>query len=351
MIKAVLYANKPPYGYIRTDKKVSKIDPETAPFIKRAFELYAEGDKSLTTVADQLYNEGFIYRPNRQKIEKNHLERLLKNQFYIGKFKFNDVIYSGIHEPLISKELFELAQLAFKKDNKPLYRNEHDFVLAGMLTCEVCGCSITAELKKGKYVYYHCTGGKGKCEEKKNYIRQEKLLEQFDEVVKKIDLDEEHKKWIIEALKQSLEEKNRFTEEKINALTVQKQKIKDRLEKIYIDKLDGNITNEFWLEKHTQWNNELETIQIVLNSHEKTSVKYLEHGIKILELCTNAYRLYSHKLPEEKAKMLKILLSNSSLKGGKVGYEYKKPFDILAKGLAFDKDHARRDSNPRPFGS
>jgi site-specific DNA recombinase len=345
------YPNKPPYGYLRTDKKISKIDPESAPFVKRAFEIYAEGNKSLTVLSEQLYKEGFIYRPERPKMGKNHLERILKNPFYIGKFKFNNIIYNGLHEPLITKELFELAQIAFKKDNKPLYRNEHDFVLAGMLTCESCGCSITAELKKGKYIYYHCTGGKGKCEEKKNYIRQENLLEQFDEVVKQISLDEEQKNWIIEALKLSLEDEKEYNQERINSLNVQKSKIKSRLEKIYIDKLDGTITNEFWQERHTQWNNELETIQVVLNAHEKTSVKYLEEGIKILELCTNAYRLYSKKIPEDKVKLLKILLSNSTLKGGKIGYEYKKPFDILAKGLACNKDHARRDSNPRPFGS
>ena len=74
-------------------------------------------------------------------------------------------------------------------------------------------------------------------------------------------------------------------------------------------------------------------------------------GIQILELCTNAYSLYSKREPYQKAKMLKILLSNSTLKGGKIGYEYKKPFDILAKGLAFDKTYAWRDSNPRPLGS
>lgn len=118
-----------------------------------------------------------------------------------------------------------------------------------------------------------------------------------------------------------------------------------------MDKLDGNITQEFWIEKHTQWNQELESIQGNLIEHEKSSVKYLEEGIRIFELCTNAYSLYSKRVPEEKVKMLKILLSNLTLNGGKVSYTYKEPFDILAKGLSFDKTYAWRDSNPRPSGS
>ena len=96
--------------------------------MKRAFEIYAEGDKSLESVIDILENEGFVYRPDFKRISKGQLEHLLKNIFYMGSFKYNGQIYSGLHEPLVSRQLFEKAQDAFKKDNKPLYRNEHDFI-------------------------------------------------------------------------------------------------------------------------------------------------------------------------------------------------------------------------------
>ena len=31
--------------------------------------------------------------------------------------------------------------------------------------CGCCGCAMVGELKKGRCVYYHCTGYKGKCAE------------------------------------------------------------------------------------------------------------------------------------------------------------------------------------------
>lgn len=44
---------------------------------------------------------------------------------------------------------------------------------------------MTAELKKGKYVYYHCTGKRGgTC--KKDYIREEKLNEVFLQLIDKL---------------------------------------------------------------------------------------------------------------------------------------------------------------------
>ena len=39
------------------------------------------------------------------------------------------------------------------------------------------GCSLVGELKKGRYVYYHCTGYRGKCAEP--YTREVALEEQF----------------------------------------------------------------------------------------------------------------------------------------------------------------------------
>jgi hypothetical protein len=47
----------------------------------------------------------------------------------------------------------------------------------GLLTCgrDQRGRAMTAELKKGRYVYYRCTGFKGRCGN--SYIRQEALAD------------------------------------------------------------------------------------------------------------------------------------------------------------------------------
>jgi hypothetical protein len=53
-----------------------------------------------------------------------------------------------------------------------------------LLTCAKCGCSITAEMKKGKYVYYHCTNFRGECAN--SDIRQEALAARLADVIKPI---------------------------------------------------------------------------------------------------------------------------------------------------------------------
>src|ERR1700686_1844694 len=53
----------------------------------------------------------------------------------------------------------------------------HDFAFSGLLKCGHCGCSLVGELKKRRYVYYHCTGYRGKWPE--HYTREEKLTNLF----------------------------------------------------------------------------------------------------------------------------------------------------------------------------
>lgn len=296
----------------------------------RAYNLYSEGDKSLEKVSEQLYREGFVYSPSKPKISRSQLEDILKNVFYTGVFMFKGRLYEGNHEPLISLELFDQVKEAFKKDNKPLYRNEHDFAFAGLLTCGECGSSITAEIKKGKYIYYHCAHGKGDCSQTK-YIRQEVLDEQLQEVVRRIHLTDEQKQWTIEALKQSNFDEQEFHNDKIKQLNVECQKWRDRINQIYIDKLDGKISEEFWQEKHNTWTQELRGMHKIIEAYDKANEGYLQTGIHFLELSNRAYSLYIQQNSHEKAKMLKTLLSNCKLIDGIAHWEYRKPFNILAK--------------------
>lgn len=72
---------KPPYGYKKLDKKVSIIDEEKAPFVTRAFELYAGGNLSLSKLSCQLYEEGYIFKDTCPKAYKSQLENILKIRF------------------------------------------------------------------------------------------------------------------------------------------------------------------------------------------------------------------------------------------------------------------------------
>ena len=341
---------KQPFGYNKINKRECVIDEKTSLLVKRAFELYSNGDISLTKLSEQLYAEGFIYKDTKPKMQKSQLEHILKNPFYYGMIQFNGELYHGKHEPLIKKDIFDLTQSAFRKDNKPKYTIPKNFLLAGMVKCYHCGCVISGEIKKGKYIYYSCTGAKGKCEQKHIYVKESEIEKQYIEALDRISTSEEQKKWITEALLSSFKDEQAYTKERLNSLNTQKDKLRDRLEAVYVDKLDGKISEAFWLTKHNEWTEELRTIQNNITAHENANINFIEKGMKILKLSNEVKELYLYGDNAQKKELLNYVLQNSTLDGEKLSYEYKAPFDLFANGLSRIKKLPRLDSNQQPTG-
>jgi site-specific DNA recombinase len=77
------------------------------------FELYASGQCSLDLVWKTLKLEFAV------ALSKSHVEKLLKNPFYVGNFYWDGILYPGTHEPLVSRSLFDQVQAVFQGHNQP----------------------------------------------------------------------------------------------------------------------------------------------------------------------------------------------------------------------------------------
>jgi len=325
-----IYPSHAPLGYKNNTKtKLIDVDDSRVPIIQKMFRLYATGSYSLQMITD-LANEEGLRSFSGRNIYKSNTEKILKNPFYYGEFRWDGRLYKGTHQPLITKELFNTVQEAFKSHNKPKVTKRR-FAFAGLLVCGKCGCAITAEIHKGKYTYYHCTGFKGKCGN--SYIREEKLADKLGELVKNIHINDDTLGLIKQALLDSHKDEKEYHDKQLKILNTQYTKLQNRIHQIYIDKLDGNITDEFYREKVDDWRSEQEEIKSAIERHENADSNYLTQGVHILELCNKAYPLYLRQTPSERAKLLHYILSNCTLIDGTPYPTYRKPFDLLAKGL------------------
>jgi len=111
------YPQKAPVGYLNTkteaNVKIITIDPVKSVFVKKLFELYASGVYSIEAIRKRLYLEGFNH--SGKPYSKSRLLFVLKDIFYIGKFKYSGVIYDGKHEPIIDIDLFNRVQKMFNQ--------------------------------------------------------------------------------------------------------------------------------------------------------------------------------------------------------------------------------------------
>jgi len=108
------------------------------------------------------------------------VQRLLRNPIYYGVFSFNDEMYDGKHEPIITKKLFDSVQEVMSNRGKKKRKRKHEFAFSGLMKCGNCDCLITAEKQKGHH-HYQCTKKKQTCNEK--YLREENLVEQMKGII------------------------------------------------------------------------------------------------------------------------------------------------------------------------
>jgi len=98
------------------------------------------------------------------------------------------------------------------------------------------------------------------------------------------------------------------------------------MDQAYTDKLDGRISEEFWCKKSTDWQTEEQGI-FALIEYQVVRPGRLLDAAKILELANKAYFLYLKQPPAEKAKLLKMVLSNCAIDAVSLYPTYRKPFD------------------------
>ncbi len=71
------------------------------------------------------------------------------------------------------------------------------------------------------------------------------LEKQIIQALKKIKITDEHKTWITSALADSFKDEQRYTKERLNSLNSQKDRLRERIDKLYLNKLDGIISEVF----------------------------------------------------------------------------------------------------------
>jgi site-specific DNA recombinase len=163
-----------PVGYLNTreivdDREIRTItiDPERAPLVKLAFDLYATGNYALSDLVTILEARGLRSRPSRNQaasvLGTNRLSTMLRNEYYVGTVNYAGGTYDGRHEPLIDKATFKKVQQILDAQRQSGERSwRHHHYLRGSLTCAQCGRRLFFTRNKGRrgglYDYFICSG-------------------------------------------------------------------------------------------------------------------------------------------------------------------------------------------------
>lgn len=213
-----------PFGYKKDPENKNRliVDPEAAQIVQDIFRWYVYGDNSQKVISNEsgrlheeekggMSKEGIAHKLNdlgipnptaykRSKGMKYHnpqtsqndglwrgtsIAAILKNEMYLGimvqgkqkviSYKVHDRVLvpenewyrmPGTHQPIIDKELFDLAQEIQAKDIRRAPGKRQNYLFSGFLKCADCHKSMTRKSVKGRYVYYNCSTYKRKSKNK-----------------------------------------------------------------------------------------------------------------------------------------------------------------------------------------
>ena len=325
---------KPPIGYKtigEKGKKIHVIDPEKTFFIKKIFEDYASGKYSMKGIIEKLYKDGYRTRSGG-KMVKSKLESLLNDPFYYGAMRWKDILYTGKHEPIINKELFDKVQSIKSGRNTPS-KSKHNFVFRRMIKCSGCNGTITGEVQK-EITYYHCNHYKNCPKEKwaTEAVVEEQIFKVFD-LFKNVTKEEADR--IRQKIKSVHAEEIQYKENAIQGLQERYNRLQKRLDVLYEDRLDEKITTVFWEAKKVEIDREQAQISDNLKRIKSEETKYYEIGLNILDLAYRAREIYENKdrTPEEKRMLISYLFSSMNLLGEALDYKMKEPVLALSKRI------------------
>ncbi len=193
-----------PLGYKSVGDKDGhrlEIDPATAPFIRKAFEMYAAG-YPLKEIADALCKMGARSRTGGPFTFRS-LSHIFGNEKYVGVYSYDGQYRKeGGIPAIIDRELWERAQSRRKQACKvpSTAKARAEYLLSMKLFCGHCGALMAGESGRGRhgtvYHYYKCAtrkkGGAKACDKK--IVRKDEIEQHVARVIQSVMTDE----WIEE---------------------------------------------------------------------------------------------------------------------------------------------------------
>ena len=168
-------------GYTVGPDRKYVVEPIGAKIVQEIFQMYADGH-SASQIIDYCNEKG--YKTARgNPFNKNSLKTILRNEKYIGTYKYMDVVIPHGVPAIIEDTLFEKVQAMLKHNSTARAKSKahEDYLLTSKVFCGHCGSPMIGESgtsKTGKvYYYYKCAARKRslscrKAPERKDWLEE-----------------------------------------------------------------------------------------------------------------------------------------------------------------------------------
>jgi site-specific DNA recombinase len=276
------YIGHAPFGYIKSSEEKNKlvINDESAKVVREIFDMYCEG-YGYAYIARLLNEKGYTSPSGKALWNAVAVQRILGSRVYIGdtvqgvseKVSFKSkrtrrlpqnkwVITENTHEAIVTREQFdkvEKIRQQRRKSSGPHKGSLHTF--RGLLYCGRCGSVMFARARKNRPLGYICGSyskkGKKACES--HYISEKTvsdcLIKELNVWLEKPGLMDKVNKLLAQRLR------NRSNDAQLSKMRQQLCVRQKQQDAIYIDKLEGKISEQLFLRMNANVENKIEQLK------------------------------------------------------------------------------------------
>jgi site-specific DNA recombinase len=244
-----------------------------------------------------------------------------------------------------TRDTWEAVQSLLARRNKTKHhRIKHDFAFSRFVQCGHCRCALVGELKKQKYVYYHCTSHRRKCPEP--YTREERLEDQLAVSLRELIIPTGVLPWLHDAVSDSDLSEGAARDWEIQRLEEQHRRLDAKIEAMYEDKLGGRITADMYDWKAGECTSRSLEVLRRINEIRISEPAPVQECIDLMDLTSRAADLFRVQPPKEKQGFLRLVLKSASWRDGRLQTEFEQPFESLRHSNQLSRKKQRREEMP-----
>ena len=355
------YPHKAPIGYLNVREPIGGrqvahivVDPERAPLVRIAFELYATGEWTIERLAEEMAHRGLRNRGRdghypAKALTVSGMAHLLAHRAYVGIVEWDGVTYEGSHEPLVDRATFDKVQeLLAARAMRGTRERRHHHYLKGLLVCGVCGRRLSIQHSKGTYTYFYCLGQKDRrngtgCQER--YVAAEQLEAEVEDLYGRIEVPTDWAEGLRQAIAAEVATRHEDTTVERKLLATQHEHLESEryklMEAYYANAIDVTMLRR----EQERIGAELRTIesrQATLDASLEDWQEVMDLALRFSTRCATAYRRGGDRT---RRLFNAAVLDEVHVRDGHVvEAAHKEPFDLLFAVPKFEYGDVVRSS-------
>ena len=247
-----------------------------------------------------------------------------------ASFDWDGKDYTGSHEPLVTRECWQRVQelLDARAENKTR-KVKHDFAFTGLVHCGHCGCLFVGEIKKSRSMCTITAPATGENARSRTRARRSSPASSptfcrnwsfrsrswNGSAIACLDSDQTEQAARAQAIKR---------------LQAQHDQIEARIETMYMDKLDGRITQEFF---DKQCGDAAAMSRMGLRARSRkiqnAAPAPIDQAVDMLRLTSRASELFLQQPAAEQRRLLQVVVEKAAWQDGALRTTLFEPFEIL----------------------